>query len=162
MTIDEIISFVEGLGGVLTLKPGPGDGSPELSWGDTFFYYSPDGVVPTTIQPFATIVTKDYPEDKSSRLDRPDVFRVNVAAGKEEFIRWTGHAPREPAATEADPSAADTVIAHPVYGAQGWLAVVNPGPRTAAAIHELLRTAHQLARSRYERRADAGQGRPTA
>jgi Family of unknown function (DUF6194) len=48
MTIDEIISFVDGLDGVLTLRPGPGDGTPEIAWGDTFFYYSPNGVIPQT------------------------------------------------------------------------------------------------------------------
>jgi hypothetical protein len=154
MTMDEIISFVDSLGGVLTIKPARGDGSPEVSWGDTFFYYAPDGVTPTTTQPFATIVTKNYPGDDASHLDRPDTFRVNVAAGKEAFIRWTGHAPREPATADIDPSTADTVIAHPVYGTVAWLAVVNPGPHTEGAIRELLRMAHHLARSRYERRAE--------
>lgn len=151
MSIDEIIEFVEGLGGVLTLRPGPGDGSPEVAWGDVFFYYSPDGVVPKNVQPFATIVTKDYPGDESSRLNRPDTFRVNLFAGKEEFVRWTGHTPRETATQ--DPSAPDAVLAHPVYGAMGWLAVVNPGPRTETPVRELLRAAHDLARTRYERRA---------
>ncbi|MEU9888295.1 DUF6194 family protein [Sphaerisporangium sp. NPDC051011] len=155
MTIDEIISLVDGLDGVLTFKPELGDGSPEISWGDTFFYYAPDGVVPTATQPFATVVTKDYPGDEASRLDRPDTFRVNISAGKEAFVRWTGHAAREPATTEVDPSAVDTVIAHPVYGTVGWLAVVNPGSRTEAATRELLREAYHLARSRYERRAEA-------
>nr|BAV55985.1 hypothetical protein [Actinomadura fulva subsp. indica] len=161
MTMDEIISFVDDLDGVLALRPGLGDGSPEISWGDTFFYYSPDGITPTTTQPFATIVTKNYPGDEASRLDRPGAFRVNISAGKGAFIRWTGHAPREPA-TEVDPSAADTVIAHPVYGSLGWLAVVNPGPRTEAAIRELLGTAYHLARSRYERRAGVNQSRSSA
>ncbi|GIH71300.1 DUF6194 family protein [Sphaerimonospora thailandensis] len=153
MTIDEIIGFVDGLDGVLSLRPAPGDGSPEISWGDTFFYYAPDGVIPATTQPFATVVTKDYPGDETSRLDRPGTFRVNISAGKEAFIRWTGHAPREPATAEVDPGAADTVIAHPVYGTLGWLAVVNPGSRTEAATRELLRTAYGLACSRHERRA---------
>jgi len=81
--MDEIISFVGGLDDVLTLTPEPGDGTPEIAWGDTFFYYSPDGVVPQATQPFATIVTKDYPGDDKSELDRPEAFRVNVAAGKE-------------------------------------------------------------------------------
>ncbi|MFI6515627.1 DUF6194 family protein [Spirillospora sp. NPDC050679] len=157
MTMEEIIGFVEGLEGVLTLRPAPGDGTPELSWGDAFFYYSPDGVVPTTVQPFATIVTKNYPDDEASRLDRPDAFRVNVFAGREEFVRWTGRAPRDPAAADADPSTDDTVIAHPVYGTSGWLAVVNPGPRTEEALRDLLTTAYRLARSRYERRAEVGQ-----
>ena len=153
MTMDEIISFVEGLGGVLTLRPVPGDGSPEISWGDVFFYYAPDGVVPTRTQPFATIVTKNYPDDEASRLDRPDTFRVNVSAGKDDFVRWTGHAPREPDTTGADPGDLDTVFAHPVYGTVGWLAVLNPGPRTEAATRDLLRAAHEVARSRSERRA---------
>ncbi|MGW0483118.1 DUF6194 family protein [Nonomuraea sp. NPDC003214] len=152
MEKDEIIAFVSDLEGVLALIPKPGDGTPELAWGDAFFYYSPDGVVPTNIQPFATVVTKNYPDDEASRLDRPGAYRVNVAAGKDAFVEWTGHTPREPATT--DPSVADTVIAHPVYGTQGWLAVVNPGPRTETALRGLLRKAYELARARYERRAE--------
>ncbi|MGW0069617.1 DUF6194 family protein, partial [Streptosporangium sandarakinum] len=92
-------------------------------------------------------------------------FRVNVAAGREAFTRWTGHAPRETAtagdgdragAASGGGDADDTVIAHPVYGPQGWLAVVNPGPRTGEAVRELLTAAHRLARARYERRAETG------
>lgn len=157
--MDDIITFVGGLDGVLTLAPGPGDGSPELAWGDTFFYYSPDGVVPAAGQPFATVVTKNYPGDEASELDRPGAYRVNVAAGKEAFVRWAGRAPRDPAHPGEDPAAVDTVIAHPVYGALGWLAVVNPGPRTGATLRELLRTAYELARSRHERRTPAEEGR---
>ena len=153
MTIDEIISFVDGLDGVLTLRPGPGDGTPEIAWGDTFFYYAPDGVMPQTSQPFATIVTKDYPDDDKSELDRPGAFRVNVAAGKQTFLHWTGHDPRSSAAYADDPSASDVVIAHPVYGSLGWLAIKNPGQQTDQTLRELLHTAHQLARSRYQRRA---------
>ncbi|MFG2077169.1 DUF6194 family protein [Nonomuraea maritima] len=159
MTKDEIITFVGGLDGVLTLAPGPGDGSPELAWGDAFFYYSPDGVVPETGQPFATVVTKNYPGDEASGLDRPGAYRVNVAAGKETFVRWARRAPRDPALAGEDPGAVDTVIAHPVYGSLGWLAVVNPGPRTGEALRELLRTAYRLARSRHERRTPSEQGR---
>jgi Family of unknown function (DUF6194) len=149
--MDEVIAFVEGLGGVLTLRPQPGDGSPEVSWGDAFLYHTPDGVVPRT-QPFATVVTKDYPGDEGSRLDRPGAFRVNIAAGIDEFRRWTGRAPRERATEDVDPSTPDVVIAHPVYGHLGWLAVVDPGPRTEDALRDLLRTAHALAQARYERR----------
>ena len=43
MDMDEVIAFIESLGGVLTLRPRPGDGSPEISWGDAFCYYAPDG-----------------------------------------------------------------------------------------------------------------------
>ncbi|MEU7021664.1 DUF6194 family protein [Streptomyces sp. NPDC046203] len=146
MTLDEILDFVGALDGVLPLSPAPGDGTPEISWGDTFFYYAPDCTVPTTAQPFATVVTKDYPGDASSRLDRPGFFRVNMAAGKAAFTEWTADAP-------GDPSAVDAVITHPVYGGMGWLAVVNPGARTETVTRDLLRTAHHLARARHERRA---------
>lgn len=78
---------------------------------------------------------------------------MNIAAGKDLFVRWAGHAPREPAPVEADPAAPDTVIAHPAYGTAGWLAVVNPGKHTERALRELLRAAHGLARARHERRA---------
>src|SRR5882724_2239011 len=41
MSIDEITEFLGGFAGVLILRPLPGDGSPEISWGDSFFYYAP-------------------------------------------------------------------------------------------------------------------------
>ncbi|MGC5010483.1 DUF6194 family protein [Streptosporangium sp. DT93] len=156
MSIDEIIAFLGDLEGVLTLRPAPGDGSPEISWGDAFFYHAPDGRVPERGQPFATIVTKDYPGDERSRLDRPGAFRVNVSAGTDAFAERTGRRPRDPEPDGTDPSVTDTVIAHPVYGALGWLAVVNPGPRTDPVVRELLRAAHDLARARYRRRAEPG------
>lgn len=151
MTLDEIIGFVESLEGVYALRPGQGDGTPEISWGDVFFYYSPEGVVPMNTQPFATIVTKDYPGDEGSRLDRRDAFRVNIWAGQDAFTSWIGRTPRERSVDEPDPSSTDTVFAHPVYSSAGWLAVVNPGQRTAEPIREMLQAAYHRARSRYER-----------
>ena len=153
MNITEVIDDIESLEGVLALKPQPGDGTPEIAWGDAFFYFAPDGVIPQT-QPFATIVTKDYPDDASSGLDRPGAFRVNIAAGKELFHRWadTASGPAATGPVASGPAADDTVIAHPVYGELHWLAVTNPGPQSADALRELIRAAHAAARARYERR----------
>jgi len=148
MTLDEVIAYVAGLPGTVVQTAGPGDGSPEIAWGDSFFYWSPDGSVPRT-QPFATIVTKDYPGEPSSRLDRPGAFRVNVAAGKEAVARIAHDA----AAGETSDDADDDVLrVHPVYGHLGWVAVVNPDNRTDAALRELLADAHARARARHERR----------
>lgn len=125
--MQDIISYVRALGGVLVLEPREGDGSPEIAWGDVFFYYAPDGVVPRT-QPFATVVTKDYPGEPSSGLDRsPGSFRVNVDASTEEFVRWTGRSPKDPVPEGTDVTVRDTVLPHPVYARQGWLCVVDPG-----------------------------------
>ncbi|SDT29246.1 DUF6194 family protein [Microlunatus soli] len=152
MTIAEIITMLQELDGTLVWRPGPGDGSPEIAWGDVFCYYAPDQVVPATGQPFATIVVKDYPGDDRSRLDRPDTFRVNVAAGRQEFIDRLGRQPRDAEPPGTDPSRSDTVMAHPVYGELGWLAVVNPGRRTEADVRALIRKAHSSARNRWQRR----------
>lgn len=151
MTIDEITEFIESLGGVLTLRPEPGDGTPEIAWGDRFFYFSPEGFIPSG-QPFATIVTKDYPDEPAAGLDRPGAFRVNIAAGQDAFRGRIGRAPRDPAPVPADVGTPDVVAAHPTYGALGWLAVIDPGPASRADMLVLLRGAHDAARSRYERR----------
>ncbi|MFF5031827.1 DUF6194 family protein [Nocardia salmonicida] len=143
MTIEEIIEYVTGLGGVLAMQPTEGSEAPEIAWGDTFFYYAPDGVVPAG-QPFATIVTKDYPGDETSDLNRPGSFRVNIAVSKTTFTD---------AAAPTDASLEDAVVAHPLYAAANWLAVVNPGAATDASIREMLREAHDRARARSERRA---------
>ncbi len=158
MSIDDLVNEVTALGGVLTLRPGPGDGSPEISWGDVFFYYAPDGEVPKT-QPFATIVTKDYPDDLGARLHRPGAFRLNIAAGTAAFDDLFGYEPRAAAITEDDPSPPDdTVIPHPTYGELGWVAVTNPGDHTADRVRELLTSAHRAARARYERRTGQSAG----
>lgn len=141
-------SFVEGLGGVLTLAPGPGDGTPELAWGDLFFYVAPDGVLPPG-QPFATVVTKDYPGEPASGLDGEGAFRVNVGASADEFARWSA------AAGEVPPTTRDVVMPHPTYAAQHWLCVVEPGPASAEALRVLLVSAHARARARWERRERA-------
>lgn len=106
MTNEQISRFVESLGGVLTLRPAPGDGTPQVSWGDLFFYYAPDAVVPPG-QPFATVVTKDYPDEPSSGLGS-GIFRVNIDAG------------RRVQAQAVDVTSRDQVLPHPMYGRLGW------------------------------------------
>lgn len=138
MTIDEINAYVESLGEVLTMRPAPCDGTPEVAWGDLFFYYAPDGVVPSG-QPSATVVTKDYPGEPSSAL-APGEFRVNIDAGR-----------RGQSETE-DATQRDRVMPHPVYGGLGWVCVVQPGPNTSTELRPLVREAHAAALRRWERR----------
>jgi hypothetical protein len=148
MTEDEVIAYVAGLPEVVVQTAVPGDGSPEIAWGDSFFYYSPEGTVPAT-QPFATVVTKDYPGDTASRLDRPGAFRVNIGAGRDAVARLREE--RQDRADD-DPGEADALLVHPVYGHLGWLAVVNPGAHTDADTRRLLAEAHANAMARHERR----------
>lgn len=148
--MDEIVERVSAWEGVLTLRPGPGDGSPEVSWGDVFFYVAPDGRVPAG-QPFATIITKDYPGEPSAGLDRPGSFRVNIAGGR-RGRSGAPHADAAPDPSTPDPSTPDLVLPHPAYAERGWVAVVNPGERTREQVLALLQAAHGAALARWRRR----------
>ncbi|HEX4816172.1 MAG TPA: DUF6194 family protein [Nonomuraea sp.] len=141
MTENDIIGFVSGLPGTVILTPGPGSGAPEVAWGDSFIYY---GEPDDRRQPFATIVTKNYPGfDTLSGLDRPGVFRLNVAAGRAAFERLLGYPPAAHAGRHSgiDYAVLDTVLPHPVYAAQGWVCVLNPGDQA----RDLLKEAHERA-----------------
>ena len=97
VTESEIVEYVSGLSGVVTLTASAENGSPQSAWGDTFFYYDPEGNRPENQRlPFATVVIHDYAGwDTESRLDRDGIFRVNIAIGRSEFERLLGHAPTQ-------------------------------------------------------------------
>lgn len=159
MTEDDIIRFVTGLPGVVAVTASEGDGSPEVAWGDTFFSYDPEGDLPADRRfPFATIVTKDYAGfDTASNLDRPGVFRLNIAVGRTEFQELVGYPPAAHADhhTRFDYSATDRLMPHPVYAVQAWVSIVNPGEATAAQAQSLLTRAHARAARRHRpHRAD--------
>ena len=155
MTMERILSEVRGFDGVLELAPQAGSVFPEVSWGDHFFYFAPDGQVPTNRQPYATIVTKDYPDDAASRLDAPDRWRLNIHVGAKSAAELVGAAGGAPGA-DVDFGAEDVFLPHPLYGALGWVCVVNPGAATLDRALEALRDAHRDDRRRVERRAASG------
>ncbi|OLH41155.1 hypothetical protein DXO122_20400 [Xanthomonas oryzae pv. oryzae] len=144
MDRQQIIDHVRTLDGALAVTPEPGSDFPELAWGDAFFFHAPDGRMPERTQPFGTIITKDYPEDASSALDRPGRSRVNIHVGRE---RAAALVPRDPA-----PTAVDVFRRHPLYGDAGWVCVIDPAETTAHEVLALLRDAHAEARARAERR----------
>src|SRR5688500_3409115 len=125
MEMEQVIAAVHSFDGSVVLSPTPGSEAPEIAWGDSFFYFAPDGEVPTNVQPYGTIVTKNYPDDALSNLDHEGRWRVNIHVGQKKFRELTGETPDE--ATTRDFAAADTFLPHPVYGALGWISVVNPG-----------------------------------
>lgn len=154
MTEDEIIRFVAGLGEVDVMTASRESGAPEAAWGDSFFLYDPDGRARerSGFTPFATLVVKDYPGfDADSDLDRPGVFRVNIAVGRALFEEVVGHSPAAHTAHRDgfDFTELDRIVPHPAYAAQGWVAVLNPGPRTCDRVRELLTLAWKRAAARH-------------
>ena len=134
--------------GVDVQVAGPGDGSPEIAWGDTFFICDPRHDLEGARRfPFATIVTKDYGDfDNLSRLDREGVFRLNIGVSEATFARLFGDGRTH------DFGALDTLIPHPVYAAQHWVSVLNPSEETFANLKPLLDEAYAIALRRAEPR----------
>lgn len=154
MTPDSTIAAVEQFDGSLVLSPLAGSDAPEIAWGDSFFYYAPDGELPTNGQPYATIVTKDYPDDIASDLDHPDRWRLNIQVDRATFEQLVGEK-TDALTRERDFAAADVINPHPVYGTLSWISVVNPDT-TADVVIGLLRSAHEAARERFDRRQGVG------
>ena len=158
MNEEEVIQFVTEMPGVVCVTATEERGAPQAAWGDSFFFFDPAGDEPADRRmPFATLVTQDYAGfDEESNLNRPGVFRLNIAVGREEYERLLGHPPADHAAHRLafDYSAIDRLMPHPVYAAQAWVSIINPGERTMEQAKTLLAGAQNLASSRRQRRLD--------
>jgi hypothetical protein len=159
VTEAEIIGYVSGLPGVVTVIASEENASPAEAWGDTFFFYDPDGSTAENQRlPFATLVVHDYAGwDTESQLDRHGIFRVNIAVGRSGFERLLGYAPAEQTAhhDEFDYAAIDVLLPHPIYASQGWVSILNPAEQTGTQLRKLLDDAYNLAERRYARRREA-------
>jgi hypothetical protein len=148
---NEVVRMLTELPDVVTVMAGRENDAPEIAWGDSFFFYDPDGTSDQR-HPFATIVTKDYTGfDTSSDLDRPGVYRLNLEVGREVFERLFGFPPAVFAdqAEGFDYATLDRVIPHPVYAKQGWVSVLVPGVHTEDQVRDLASEAYRRARGRH-------------
>ncbi|ACY14015.1 DUF6194 family protein [Haliangium ochraceum] len=145
MTEDEIRRLLSGSPSVQVQVATCGDGSPEMAWGDTFFFTRDEHGMARKM-PFATIVTKDYRGfDMASKLDRGGLFRLNIELGREAFTELFGFAPREleKRRGDIDYAALDIWFPHPIYGAQGWSSIINPSSASAERAKALLALARE-------------------
>ena len=138
-------------------KLAPADPTPETvardivdTWPDTavaeipgawFFSLDPVRHFPN----FATIVTNDD-HDEASNLSREGVWRLNIGLGKGSFERLVGDQPK--GGREPDYTALDTLLPHPVYAAQRFVAILNP---SAQSFETLLKPLLAVAYERVER-----------
>jgi hypothetical protein len=153
VTEDQLILFIAGLPGVVAVKASEAGGAPEVAWGDSFFFYDPEGDVPADRR--LPIVTKDYDGfDMASDLNRHGVYRLNLAVGRVRFEQLVGYPPVQHAAHEEDFDyrALDCVLPHPVYATQAWVSILNPGDKTSALARSLIVEAHSRAVERHRPR----------
>jgi len=98
---------------------------------------------------FATLVTSDEFDGETdekgtwvprsfSDLSRPGVYRLNIGLSKATYESLVG------AMTDADYTAFDRVLPHPVYATQHWVCILNPSAATFdAVVKPLLDEAHE-------------------
>lgn len=161
-----IIQYIrETFAGVDVVVASQESGSPEVAWGDTFFFYDPDRELSADHRfPFATIVTKDYGDfDCASNLNRPGVFRLNIGVSRETYRSLFGQPPStseadDVAGTSHDFTARDRLMPHPVYGKMFWVCVLNPSAQTFRPVQPLLAEAHDLAVKKHAKALSAEQG----
>lgn len=121
--------------------------------GVTFFAYNPDGAPQASVY-FATIKTKDDPNDDVSDLSRPSVYRLNLGLSEAAYVALFGPLPPRPGddgliETHHDFKQLDQLLPHPVYAYLGWICVLTPSAATFETLKPLLADAYALAQSRY-------------
>ncbi|MCU1443513.1 MAG: erythromycin esterase [Cryobacterium sp.] len=159
MTEDDILTFARSLPGVVAATADKDSGAPEAAWGDSFIFYDPIGDPTNQRFPFATVVASDYAGfDEASNLNRPGVFRLNIAVGRRAFEDLIGYPANQHPRHESafDYTALDTLFPHPVYATQAWVSIVCPADKTTELVKSLLVGAHALAANRYARRIQPG------
>lgn len=150
MTQDDIRALLGSDASVHIQIASPGDGSPEIAWGDTFFHVRDKDGEPRKM-PFATIVTKDYAGfDSESDLNRGGLYRLNIDSGKEEFEALFGFKPDELKnhRDRFDYAALNRLFPHPLYGPSGWVSIINPDAELVPTVEALLRRSLERARRR--------------
>lgn len=142
-TEPEVAERIRNIPGVTEFVADESAGAPPGTNGDRFYFA---GV--SHRMPFATIVAHDTADfDEKSRLDRPGVFRLNIALGRAEFTRRFGYPPAEAAEHwgVVDLARIGVIMPHPAYAIQGWMSVLNPPVSLLPELDDLLDRARRRA-----------------
>ena len=128
-------------------------------YGEKSFFYNRDRLLPHGIY-FLTIKESDGPHDRSSNLDRADVFRVSWQLGPLEFSEKFGDKPKRPAKGESIVSAWDltklnTHMPHAVYGWMRWSMILSPSEKQFRLLKESISKAYKNAQEKFEKKLES-------
>lgn len=126
------------------------------SYGERALFYNPGRKLKRGVY-ILTIKEKDGPNDKSSRLDREKVYRLNIGIRKSTFLKLFGTLPErlgkgETVGMDVDFSLPDRILPHPVYAWMGWICVLNPSEATFETLNPLITEAYEYAKEKYGKR----------
>ena len=122
---------------------------PKDKWGETSFFYNPDGSRPHGIY-FATIKQKNGDNDKASALDREGVYRLNFGISENSFLKLFSVKPARPAKGQIiegnyDFIALNRITPHPVYGWMKWVSILNPDAKKFESLKPMIEESYKLA-----------------
>jgi hypothetical protein len=128
----------------------------ERYYGERSLFYNPGGTAPLGVM-FASIKEHDGPNDRASRLSRPEVYRLAFQLTRDTYAEYFGSPPARPPrggviALDLDLSALNRLTPHPVYAWMRWVQILSPTPRQFAAVRPRLEESLSLAREKWGRR----------
>lgn len=147
MKPDEILKYcLENLPGTVSVS----------SWGERGIFYNPDGKLKRGIYTL-TVKEKDGDNDRSSKLDRENIYRVNFGVRKTTFVKMFGSIPQRPSKgcivdMNYDFSSINTLLPHPVYAWMGWVCILNPSEANFERLKPLIQEAYNYAQEKYLKR----------
>ena len=126
------------------------------SWGESGIFYNPNHSLKRGIY-ILTIKEKDGDNDKSSNLDRENIYRVNIGVRKSTFIGMFGAVPARPVKGGVvdmayDFTETDKILPHPVYAWMSWVCVLNPSDTTFEELKPLIQEAYEYAKEKHSKK----------
>ena len=147
MTLDEILQYcLNNLEGTVLVN----------SWGEKGIFYNPNNTLKRGVY-ILTVKEKDGENDKSSNLDRENIYRVNMGLRKNTFVNMFGDIPKRPAKggvveMEYDFTSGNKLMPHPVYAWMGWVFILNPTEQKFEELKPLIQEAYEYAKEKFKKR----------
>lgn len=147
MTADDILKYcLEKFDGVVMVN----------SWGERGIFYNPGYKLKRGVY-VLTVKEKDGDNDKSSKLDRNGIYRVNLGIRKKTFFRIFGAVPKRPGKggivdMNFDFSATDVILPHPVYAWMSWICMLNPSEENFEKLKPFIQESYEYAKEKYQKR----------
>ncbi|RRD38431.1 hypothetical protein EII29_10340 [Leptotrichia sp. OH3620_COT-345] len=147
MKADDILKYcLENLKGTVLIN----------SWGERGVFYNPNNKLKRGIY-ILTIKEKDGENDKSSDLNRENIYRVNLGIRKNTFKKMFGSIPKRPdkggiVNMNYDFSIIDRIVPHPVYAWMSWICILNPSEKTFEKLKPLIYEAYEYVKEKYAKK----------
>ncbi|WP_294143879.1 DUF6194 family protein [uncultured Clostridium sp.] len=147
MIADEILKYcIDNLEGTVLVD----------SWGERGVFYNPGNILKRGVY-VLTVKEKDGDNDKSSNLNRENIYRVNLGVRKTTFAEMFGSIPKRPSKggivdMDYNFSAINQILPHPIYAWMGWICSLNPSEKTFEELKPLIQEAYEYAKEKYRKR----------